>query len=308
MNPKFKRKHDEWTAILRGSDQNSIYQQVLTMTWAMARFRLVNEARTFLKVDEYENVKANGLMHGLLNDCFFQSQAVAIRRVTSQDKITGKWAACSLVALFTDIIANVDLLTRENLLALRGYPMDLSDVIRKEREYIRKHARDGGCCIPEELDAGRMDEWHKAIDILCKVDAASRSLKDTANRAILNNAKKSLMNLDDIHIWVNKFVAHAALPASRMQRNADKVQVTLKKLWDAHEKICRAMSFLDFHIISGSSHHLVPMMPDGPCSYLDEPLIEASDIPALEEKWKAFADKSEEWGHTTAKWFYTSRK
>jgi len=308
MNPKFKRKHDEWKAILRGPDENSIYQQVLNMTWTMARFRLVNEARRFTESDQYKNVKSNWLLHGLLNECFFQSQAVAIRRVTSQDKITGKWAACSLVALFTDVIAHVDLLTRENLLALRGYPMDLSDVIRREREYIREHARKGGCCIPEELDAGRMDEWHKAIDMLCKVDAASRSLNDRADRAILNNAKKSLMGLDDIHIWVNKFVAHAATAPSRSIRNADKVQVNLKKLWDAHEKICRAMSFLDLHIISGVSHHLVPMIPDGPCLYLDEPLIGASAIPHLEEKWKSFAAKSEEWGHTNARWFYTSRK
>src|SRR5260370_8887700 len=81
---ELRAKRPIWIECLIGSDNNSIKNQHLRLLWNVAAFRIVNEARRqkYRPRSRYGQLEVNGLLHGLLNDCFYESQLLAVRRIT----------------------------------------------------------------------------------------------------------------------------------------------------------------------------------------------------------------------------------
>ena len=78
----FKAKHKIWIQHLCGDDRNSIFAQIYRMIWNAAVFEIINESRRVATVDSEGNKELNGMLHRFIDTCFFESQLMAIRRLT----------------------------------------------------------------------------------------------------------------------------------------------------------------------------------------------------------------------------------
>ena len=59
---------------------NSIKNQIHNMIWDSAVFQSINECRKYAPKNEKGEVELNGEVHHFINRCFFETQAIAIRR------------------------------------------------------------------------------------------------------------------------------------------------------------------------------------------------------------------------------------
>jgi hypothetical protein len=120
-----RTKTKEWQELLVGNDTNSIRNRIYDMMWDSAVFQSINECRRYAPTNEKGEIELNGVVHRFIDKCFFETQAIAIRRL--MDKSHDVDSLCRLVE---DMGKNCHLLTRQNILAVHGYPYEYE---REER-------------------------------------------------------------------------------------------------------------------------------------------------------------------------------
>jgi hypothetical protein len=123
-----KAKIREWEEWLCGDDINSIESQIHNMIWDSAVFQSINECRRYAHKNEKGEIELNGVVHKFIDRCFFETQAIAIRRFLDRRR-----DVISLYRLIDDIEKHSHLLTRGNILAVHGYPYDYKQ--EKKRIY-----------------------------------------------------------------------------------------------------------------------------------------------------------------------------
>jgi hypothetical protein len=244
---------------------------------------------------------------------FFVMQAAAIRRLLDKSPISGPRGVYSLHALIRDIIANADLLTRQNVLLVRGLEYDFEPIKLRAYEILRGPgvafiSRDGWA------DA---EHWHGVVDQLSGVTPEQRSPSDTPDRSKLVRLLEELESRGRIvHQWADKFVAHAASPESRQTLHPDDQSLSLAKLWLAERVLIRASSFVAHYFISGTNLGGVPIPQFDQFVYLDRPFIQPTALEAMHRAWdrhsdevrscenwfwdKPLVDASDQWGEETA--------
>lgn len=126
----FKEKFKEWENILVGEDQHSIRNQIYEMMFDSVFFQCINESRKYAAKDDKGNIKQNKMIHYFINQSFFKTQLLSIRRL--KDKRSDVY---SLRRLIKDIKKNSALLTRKNILDAYNLPYDYE----KAMEYLRQN-------------------------------------------------------------------------------------------------------------------------------------------------------------------------
>jgi hypothetical protein len=236
-----KTKFKEWEEWLVGNDINSIKNQIHNMIWDSAIFQSINECRKYAPKNEKGEVELNGEVHQFINRCFFETQSLAIRRFLDKRN-----DVISLFRLVNDIEKNRRLLTRENILAVHGYPYEYE----KERKRILKEADSKvppgtPIIIGADYDKCEQSDYtHQFIDLLAGVDSSKRQPDDTVNPKIFEWLKQKLGSCEKICEFVNKFLAHSATPESRSYRNPPELDVTLGQILEAHNIICQTAIFI----------------------------------------------------------------
>ena len=235
LQTKFK----EWEEWLVGDDINSIRNQIYNMIWDSAVFQSINECRKYAPKNEKGEVELNGVVHQFINRCFFETQAIAIRRfLDKRDDVI------SLRRLIEDMEKHHHLLTRENILAVHGYPYDYE----KEKKRIDEQSKvsQGAYRIMGEDYHKCCDSeyTHKFIDSLAGVDPSHRSPDDLIRPQIFEWLKQRLSRCEEISEFVNKFLAHSATPKSRDYRNPPKLDVNLGQILEANKIICQTAIFI----------------------------------------------------------------
>jgi len=241
---EFKSKREQWIECLDGKDEHSIMLQITEMIWNAGAYRVINEARRIAEPAEEGRVKLNGMMHCLIDDGFFVSQAAAIRRLTDAYGMTGERGVYSLTGLLDDMKENCHLMTRENILAAEGLDYDPEVVKEGYRQYCteQRRAGKGTHFVPADLDYYRVEDRHKTIDRLAGVDQANRSRDDCIRSEIFDHLRKKVDTICKTVIeYVNKYVAHAATPASRATVKVDGSSITLGHLWKAHRNVLQVL-------------------------------------------------------------------
>jgi hypothetical protein len=76
-----KEKLDQWREWLLGDDVHSIRNQIHTMLWDYAVFQTINEARRYAPRDAEGHAQLNRMVHTFINRAFFETQAMALRRL-----------------------------------------------------------------------------------------------------------------------------------------------------------------------------------------------------------------------------------
>lgn len=298
---QFKAKREVWIQCFSGKDRNSILNQIYQMVWNAAVFKVVNEARRIAPVDSKGQTEINGMLHRFIDRCFFDSQFLAIRRLTdaAYEIDDPKKGISSLVAVLIDLKANISLITRENLFLVDGLEYDYEAIQQRELAYTLEQSQKGSSAywLPSELDSHSVRIRHEHIDVLCGVIPDQRKPSDTIKTDVfdqlINRVKKAS---GEVNVHVNKYIAHAATPESREYVKTNEVSVTLGHLWDAHKVICQVANFVDIHMLSRASHSFLPVPQYDHLEFIDKPLVSTAGVEVLSKAWHEFHKETDSWG------------
>lgn len=298
---KFKLRRNLWIECLGGDDRHSIMRQIYRMIWNAATFRVINEARRIAPPAVEGGVQLNGLMHELIDEGFFEGQELAIRRLTDNYPLTDDGRGrdvWSLTSLLDDMQKHAPLMTRANIFAAESLEYDFDLTRQRADEYREQKLREGeqAFFFPKELDWGAIRHRHEQIDFLAGVTAEHRSPHDAVRGVVMERLKEMVRaECSDVHIHINKFIAHAASPESRQKVNADKASITLSHLYRAHTAICKTANFVDIYLLTGTCHQLLPTRHPGQFAYIDRPLVTKEGIATLSDVWDRYHLETEEW-------------
>ena len=297
----FKIKRETWIQCFSGKDRNSILNQIYQMVWNAAVFKVVNEARRIAPVNSKGQTEINGMLHRFIDRCFFDSQFLAIRRLTDAAYELGdpKKGISSLVALLIEMKANVPLITRENLFLIEGLEYDYEAIQNRELEHVLEQSKSGvsTCWTSFKGSSHDIRSRHEQIDALCGVDTDHRKPSDIIQGEVFDLLIKQIKEASkDVNLHVNKYIAHAATPDSREYVKADEVSVTLGHLWDAHKVICQVANFIDIYMLSRASHSFLPVPQYDHLEFIDKSLVSTAGVEVLSKAWHEFHKETDSWG------------
>ncbi|MFH1655391.1 MAG: hypothetical protein ABH954_02125 [Candidatus Omnitrophota bacterium] len=298
---KFKSKRKLWIRCLSGEDRNAIFKQIYEMVWNAAVFKVINESRGIISLNAKGQREVNGMLHHFIDECFFDSQFLAIRRLTdtAYELRHSKKGIFSLISLLKDMKNNVSLMTRENLFAVEGLEYDYKTISNKQLEYGLEQSKIGkkAFFVPRNLDSELVKLRHEEIDELCGVSADQRTSSDVIRVEIFDYLMKRIEDTSaNIKLYVTKYIAHSATPDSREYDKAGEALITLGHLWDTHKVICQVANFVDGCMISRSGHSFLPVPQFNHFEFIDKPLVSSSNIKVLDEAWGKFQKEADSWG------------
>lgn len=296
-----KAKFKEWEEWLVGDDINSIGNQIYSMIWDSAVFQSINESRKYAHTNENGEIELNGMVHQFINKCFFETQALAIRRILDKNISIGKRSVISIYRLVDDIEKHSHLLTRKNILAAHDFPYNYEQEKRRlSDEAFQKNPL--GTCVAMGQEYNKCcisEETHKLIDSLAGLDSSSRSPNDRIRPQILIWLKQRLSDCEKIGVFVDKFIAHSATPESRSYRNPQELDVTLGQILEAHKITCQIALFLGTKLrISGDRRGIgdvlsVPQFEQ--FAHFDKAWIPEEAIKNLCDFWRTYDNQTRNW-------------
>ncbi len=258
-------------------------------------YKCILKARSIAPKDDKNRIKLNWAVHYLIDKCFFNSQLMAIRRLTDESGSD----VISLCQLLKQMKGNCKHLTRKNyfiILQDRGYQYDYSEIKKKHDEYVNKNLRMGEATfIPDELNWGKSEELHSIFDKLSKSKHGDRTPEDIIDNSIFDKLLNELDCCKNLRGHVDSFVAHS-LKSEKIEKLDDEVlRVTLGHLWEAQQAICKITKFIDLYLLGVGEHGLLPLPHGSFLQYMEEPLITKEEKPKLREVENEFENEIYSW-------------
>ena len=294
-----KEKFEEWKNMLLGEDIHSIRNQICGMIWDCAFFRCINESRRYAAKDNKGNIKRNEPLHSFINQSFFKTQLLSIRRLT--DKRSDVY---SLRRLIKDIKKNSALLTRKNILDAYNLPYDYEkamEYLRQNTPKIKKGNAQVQTFIGKDIDEVEFSkDIHRRIDSITGITADKRSPDDLIPNDILKQFDDKLASIEELCKYVDKFIAHAATPDSR-KAIPDEIKEALGKILNAHKIICETASFIGNNLLFCGFGVFLPGPRYGQFDqfdifeYLNERIASKETIEKLREFWEKYQAETEQW-------------
>lgn len=293
-----KTKFKEWEEWLVGDDINSIRNQISSMIWDSAVFQSIIECRRYATKNEKDEIELNGVVHRFIDKCFFETQALAIRRLLDKNVSNGKRSVISLYRLVDDIEKHSHLLTRRSILAAHNYPYDyvqekarLSDKAFKNRSPDTKCVVMGQdyakCCLAEGI--------HQSIDALAGIECSDRSPNDLIRPQIFKWLKQWLSDCKEIATFVNKFLAHSATPESKNYLSPRELDVTLEQILNAHKIICQTTIFISGRMGIRSGFPDVLAITQDQFVHFDKAWASEETIEKLYDFWRTYDMQTRNW-------------
>lgn len=299
----FKMRRQRWIDCLSGKDRHSILNQIYDLVWDAAAFRVINEGRKIAPRREKGGVQLNGLVYRLMDHCYFGSQMLAIRRLTDTyplERDRGKHDVYSLCALLEDMQSHASQMTRANIFAAEGRDYDVESVKRKADAYALEMVKKREEVYPEprDLDWEGLEQRHKEIDSLADVSADRRLQTDTVRPEILKCLKERVNGAcDKFSLHVDKFLAHAASPKSRLDKSADDLVMTFGDLGRAQRTLCEVANFVGRYLLDEGVGSLLIVPQYNQFAYIDKPLVTTEGIAPLRDVWEAYEEETEKWSN-----------
>lgn len=107
MKPSLEEAWDRWKNCLSDfKDGNSIFNQIITMVWDRAIYRIILRGRELRWEEDAEKPQINTELHNFIDRNYFQTQCATVRRLVDNTKrsiIHGDQGVYSLGALVKDI-------------------------------------------------------------------------------------------------------------------------------------------------------------------------------------------------------------
>jgi hypothetical protein len=271
---RFRERLKHWKACLSDEkDYHSVYNQLTTLFWDHAVYRTFNEARRLSEETNDPSTGLQGTIIDLLDRNFMDSQAIAIRRLTDARK-----DVISLRSLINDIKENIGLYVRENYVCYDGISFD--------------EAHD------DDLVGGVRNSRQICYDYLSGKDKDNRSRNDKLSPAVLakmeEDVDKDFKIAEEVRLYVNKWVAHAADPNNRDQHIKVLDNISLHKLDQCYQTLIRIGKKVEL-LIDGFLLCSVPTPQFNQFNNWDKPIITTKEFKALREYWTLRCEEIEDW-------------
>lgn len=265
-----------WGDCLKGDDTNSIFQQITSMIWDTAIFRIIVDGRQSQIKKNSQDPEINGALHSFIDRNYFQSQSAFIRRLTDKSYgLTGKKGVYSVVALINDIFSYRDELTRETFFKFRNMPYDF-------------------IFIPPEYDRERIMEAHQIFDRLSSTTPNNRNPHDQITERVFIRLQDKLADCQRITNYVDKFIAHSATPESRSIQNETTSAITFNHLWQAHQILFEVSEFIS--LVLFSEGHMALAIENPTFFYFwEKPLFKKGDIDLVRTALEDYRKETEKW-------------
>jgi len=291
LRDKFK----EWKEILLGKDRHSIRNQILEMIWDSAVFQCINESRKYAAKDNKGNIKQNVMIHHFINQSFFKTQLLSIRKLIDKDfnrvQQNKPYTVYSLYNLIEDMKKNNALLTRKNILAAHNLPYDY----KKAEARLWRKVGNTHRVVFGDPKISFSQNIHKQIDSMVGTTANKRSPADLIPDTIFRQFEDKLTSIEALCKYVDKFVAHSATPDSRKKIQAGKIKITLSKIFNAHEIICKTADSIGSKLLFYSCGNFLTTPQFDQFEYLDEPIASKETVEKLREFWEEYRKETEQW-------------
>lgn len=295
-----RAKFQEWENMLLGKDPHSIRNQIYYMIRDSVFFQCVHESREYAAKDDKGDIKQNKMLHYFLNQSFFKTQLLSIRRLVDKDfgrvQKNKKYTVYSLYNLIEDLKKNNALLTRKNILAAHNLPYDYEEAMAefdKKTDYTK-----GPVIVPREIKFS--EGIHEQIDSMAGIAADKRNPDDLVPDNILRQFDEKLASIEELCRYVDKYIAHSATPESR-KAIPDEIKEPLGKVLNAHKIICETASFVGNNLLFCGFGDFLHISQYGQFDqfdifeYLDEPIASKETIEKLREFWKKYRTETEQW-------------
>ncbi len=263
----FRLKRDEWKRCLI-DDNHSVSRQISHLLWNDTVFRAFNEARRLSMETKKDDVGLNGPVINLMDESFFASQVMKIRRLTDPNFFDPKKAVISLRRIIDDIADSLHLFTRENYICFDGtYYEGLS------------HERDG-------INWMHWNRKHEYFDRLSGVTSSHRSRHDKLNNRIISSFRSELNACNDLRTYANKFIAHTSDNPGKARLTKRQKSISLNNLDEAYKSIVKSGSFLGAVVLYEHSLGGVPVPQYDQFENLDKAIIKTRSLTNLRGYWR----------------------
>jgi hypothetical protein len=294
----FRQSRLKWMEWLYDDDPHSISRQIYSMVWDYALFCVVNELRRIAAMKHRNGVSFNGSVIRLFDAGFFTTQAIAIRRLIEKPKRDPNWAVISLRSILNDIKENAHLVTRENYVCYDGLPYDYEAAHRKWLSTLPSHA-DGvyaGSLSTTGPTAWHMSELvHENFDKLSAVDPEQRERTDTIKPDLFVFLESQIDTCKDIKKYVDKFIAHASAPETRIGLPENQSDLTLDRLKAHHKTIYQVASFISLQLLYESNLGGLPVPQNDHLANLDKSWATAKNLDRTRQVWEEYAEEVSGW-------------
>ena len=169
-----KEKFEEWKNNLLGDDTNSIRSQIYDMIFDSAIFQCINESRRYVATDCKDDIKQSKMLLYFINQSFFKTQLMSIRRLVDKDfnrlQQNKPYTVFSLYNLIEDIKKHNTLLTRKNVLAAYNLPYNYEEALAEYKNSI-DHTKP--YLVPQEIE--HSEDLHRRLDSTASIAPEKRN-------------------------------------------------------------------------------------------------------------------------------------
>lgn len=307
---RFRQKRVEWLKWLFDDDDHAIGPQLWLMNWSYVTFRVINEARRIAARRDLRSPIRNHTLFRFATAGFVATQALAIRRLTEKAARKPERQVMSLRRLVDDIAEHQTLFTRELFVGFDGAPFDPEPGRLRwwtdEIEYLKAHG--GVACRGEAYLTAGPQAWqhaerlHDVFDRLCGLGVESdRARSDRVPDAVFEKLKSLLEDpmIERVRNLVNKRIAHAADPVSRMAARHNVDGISFKDIDQVHRNLIIVAEFISSVLLSKTSIGTMPIPQFDAFEYLDAGEFDEVAIIKLRKLADVLAERRDRWARTS---------
>ena len=286
-----------WNDCLLGEDVNSIFQQIVSMIWDTAIFRIIVEVRKSKFMSNPIETQYYTQLYEFVDRNYFNAQVVSIRRLIEGTSLQGKRGVYSIGALIEDIKKYRSELTREKYFKLRGLSYDYESIKQSELEQEKYELKNEVKKIKfyigkPELDWENILQNHIIFDRLSMKNAVERNPDDLISEQFIYKLGEKLEECKKIKIYVNKFIAHSATGESRFESQLDS-SITFGKLWEAQKTLYLLANLLSISLF-GTELIVLPLSLPPSLESLDEYVFGQEDS-LIQRTFAEYQNETEKW-------------
>lgn len=287
---------DKWRDCLEGRDRNSIFNQIFTLIWDAGIYRIILECRKSYITEGTNTPKLNFEFQSFLDRNYFQTMASSIRRIVDDGySISGPRGVFSLSSITKDIKSyNYDL-TRKKFFELRKIEYNFDNLCKKEQQFIRSESQknNGEVTIPPDVSPYSSIENHLLFDKLSQKNPDNRSEEDVISSSFWDLLEYKIDSAKKLCDYVDKFIAHAANPESRIQSSYTSEIITIENCWAIQKNLCEVFDILTNIILGVKVEYLLFEKPSF-YEYWDSP-INPIGLSLIEDTFSKYRSEIEGW-------------
>lgn len=273
--------------LLRGDEDHSIWEQMVTLFWRDATYRIFNEARKSAS-DARPNAAVSGLLGEYIDASYLLFEVTGISRLTDEAQVDASRSLVSIPTILKLVRDNRGLITREMFVAYDGIPYDWKPKeLQNWTAGVRWVARE-----PWEVS----EERHNLFDRLSRRSPERRARGDQVHSRVLAAIARRLSGptISSVRAHRNKVISHAASHSSRA--GLKPLALSLASIDSAHRSLLEATEALSVillgEIMIGGP---VPQPQYDFLDRLDLPFAFGDDLAGLEQHFFQHLKDRERW-------------